>query len=60
VAKVRKRLAVNKQRSHIFQMESSNLKKLKEVECKKQYRVKISIGEKARGKRPQGRQKVGG
>jgi hypothetical protein len=34
VAKVRERLAVNKQRSHIFHMERFNLKKLNEVEGK--------------------------
>jgi hypothetical protein len=44
VAKVKKRLAVNKQRSHIFHMERLNLKKLKEVEHKDQYRVEVSNG----------------
>jgi hypothetical protein len=34
VAKVRERLAVNKQRSHRFHMERFNLKKLKEAEGK--------------------------
>jgi hypothetical protein len=36
VAKVRERLAVNKQRSHRFHMERFNLKKLNEVEGKEQ------------------------
>jgi hypothetical protein len=44
VAKVRERLAVNKQRSHRFHMERFNLKKLNEVEGKEQYRVEVSIG----------------
>jgi hypothetical protein len=35
VAKVRERLTVNKQRSHRFHTERSNLKKLKEVEDKR-------------------------
>jgi hypothetical protein len=43
VAKVRERLAVNKQRSHRFHMESFNLKKLNEVEGKESYRVEVSI-----------------
>jgi hypothetical protein len=42
VAKVRERLAVSKQRKHRVHMERFNLKKLNEVEGKKQYRVKIS------------------
>jgi hypothetical protein len=42
VAKVRERLAVNKQRSHRFHMERFNLKKLNEVEGKEQYRVDVS------------------
>jgi hypothetical protein len=37
VAKVRKRLAVNKQASHRFHMERFNLKKLNEVKGKEQY-----------------------
>jgi hypothetical protein len=41
-AKVRGRLAVNKQRSHRFCMERFNLKKLYEVEDKEQYRVEVS------------------
>ncbi|PNF40917.1 hypothetical protein B7P43_G14992, partial [Cryptotermes secundus] len=35
-------LAVNKQTTHRFQMEGFNLKRLKEVEGKEQYRVEIS------------------
>jgi hypothetical protein len=42
VAKVRERLAVNKQRSHRFHMERFNLKKLSEVEGKEQYCVEVS------------------
>jgi hypothetical protein len=42
VAKVRERLAVNKQGSHRFDMERFNLKKLKEVEGKEQYEVEVS------------------
>jgi hypothetical protein len=42
VAKVRERLAVNKQRSHRFYMERFNLKKLNEVEGKEQDRVEVS------------------
>jgi hypothetical protein len=42
VAKVRERLAVNKQRSHRFHMERFNLKKLNEVEGKVQYRAEVS------------------
>jgi hypothetical protein len=42
VAKVRERLAVNKQRSQRFHMERFNLKKLNEVESKEQYRVQVS------------------
>jgi hypothetical protein len=38
VAKVRERLAVNKQRSHKFLMERVSVKKLNEVEDKEQYR----------------------
>jgi hypothetical protein len=43
VAKVRERLAVNKQKSRRFHMERLNLKKLNEVEGKEQFRVEISI-----------------
>jgi hypothetical protein len=39
VAKVTKRLAVNKQRSHRFHMERFNFGKLNEVEGKEQYRL---------------------
>jgi hypothetical protein len=42
VAKVRERLAVNKQRSHRLHMERFNLKKLNEVEGKEQYHVEVS------------------
>jgi hypothetical protein len=43
VAKVRERLAVNKQRSHRFDIERFNLKRLKDVEGKEQFRVEVSI-----------------
>jgi iron only hydrogenase large subunit-like protein len=42
VAKVRERLAVNKQRSQRFHMERFNLKKLNAVEGKEQFRVEVS------------------
>jgi hypothetical protein len=42
VAKVRERLAVNKQRSQRFNMERFNLKKLNDVEGKEQYCVGVS------------------
>jgi hypothetical protein len=42
VAKIRERIAVNKQGSHKFQMERFNLKKLNEVEGKENYRVEVS------------------
>jgi endonuclease/exonuclease/phosphatase family metal-dependent hydrolase len=42
VAKVRERLAVNKQRSQRFYMERFNLKKLNDVEGKQQFRVEVS------------------
>jgi hypothetical protein len=42
VAKDRERLAVSKRTTQKFDMERFNLKKLDEVEGKKQYRVKIS------------------
>jgi hypothetical protein len=42
VAKVRERLAVNKQRAHRFHMEGFNLKMLNEVEGKERYRIEIS------------------
>jgi hypothetical protein len=38
VAKVRERLAVNKQKSHRFHMERLNIKKLNEVAGEEQYR----------------------
>jgi hypothetical protein len=41
VAKVRERLAVNKQRSQRFYMERINLKELNEVEGKEQFRVEV-------------------
>jgi hypothetical protein len=41
-AKVRERLAVNKQRAHEFHMERFNLKKLNEVESREKYRVEVS------------------
>jgi hypothetical protein len=42
VAKIRERIAVNKQGSNKFQMERFNLKKLNEVEVKEKYRVEVS------------------
>jgi hypothetical protein len=42
VAKVRERLAVNKERSHRFQMGRFNLKKLNEVVGKENYGVEAS------------------
>jgi hypothetical protein len=42
VAKVRERLAVNKQRSHSLYTERSNLKKLNDAESKEQFHVEIS------------------
>jgi hypothetical protein len=42
VAKVRERLAVNKQRSQRFNMERFNLKKLNDVEGREQFRVEVS------------------
>jgi hypothetical protein len=42
VAKVRERLAVNKQRSQRFDMERFNLKKLNDVESKEHLRVEVS------------------
>jgi hypothetical protein len=42
VAKVRERLAVDKQRSHRFLMERFNLNKLNEVEGKEEYHVEVS------------------
>jgi hypothetical protein len=42
VAKVRDRLAVNKQRSHSLYTERFNLKKLNDVKGKEQFRVEVS------------------
>jgi hypothetical protein len=42
VAKVKKRLAVSKQRMHRGHMERFNLRKLNEAEGKEQYLVEIS------------------
>jgi hypothetical protein len=42
VAKIRERLAVNKQGSHKFQMERFDLMKLNEVEGEEKYRVEVS------------------
>jgi hypothetical protein len=42
VAKVRGRLAVNKQRSQRFHLDKFNLKKLNEVAVKEQYQVEFS------------------
>jgi hypothetical protein len=44
VAKVRERLAVNRQRSHRFDMERLNLKKLKKVDIKEKVRLRFQIG----------------
>jgi hypothetical protein len=44
VAKVRERLAANKQRSQGFHMERYNLKKLNEVEGKEQFVLRSQIG----------------
>jgi hypothetical protein len=44
VAKVRERLAVNKQRSQRFDMEKFNLKKLNDVEVKSNFVLKSEIG----------------
>jgi hypothetical protein len=41
MAKIRERLAVNKQGAHTFHMEKFNLKKLNEVEGKDKYRVEV-------------------
>jgi hypothetical protein len=42
VAKVRERLAVNKQRSHSLHTERFNLEKLNDVEGKEQFCVEVS------------------
>jgi hypothetical protein len=44
VAKVRERLAVNKQRSHSLHTDRFNLKKLNDVEGKEQFHVEVSNG----------------
>jgi hypothetical protein len=41
VAKIRERLAVDKQRSQRFHMERFNLKKLNNVESKEQFHVEV-------------------
>jgi hypothetical protein len=41
-AKVRERLAVNKQRSHRFHIERFTLKKLHEIEGKEKFGVEVS------------------
>jgi hypothetical protein len=42
VAKIRERLAVNRQEWYKFYMERFNLKKLNEVEGKEKYRIEVS------------------
>jgi dynactin complex subunit len=42
VAKIRERIAVNKQGSHKFHTERFNLKKLNDVEGREKYRVEVS------------------
>jgi len=42
VAKVRERLAVNKQGAQKFDVVRLNLRKLSELEVRKQYQIKIS------------------
>jgi hypothetical protein len=42
VAKIRERIAVNKQGSHTCHMETFNLKRLNEVESKEKYHVEVS------------------
>jgi hypothetical protein len=42
VAKIRDRLAVNKQGLHKFHMERFNLRKINEIEGKEKYRVEVS------------------
>jgi hypothetical protein len=42
VARVIKRLAVNKQRSHRFHMESFSLKTINEVEGEEKYHIEVS------------------
>jgi hypothetical protein len=43
VAKVRERLAVGKQRPHIFRTKRLNLKKLNEAKYRQQYHVEVLI-----------------
>jgi hypothetical protein len=42
VAKVRERLALNKQRSHRYHINRFNLKKLNQIEGKEQFCVEVS------------------
>jgi hypothetical protein len=42
VSKVTERLAVNKQEAQKFDVERFNLKKLNELEVRKQYQIKVS------------------
>jgi hypothetical protein len=42
MAKVRERLAMNKLRTHRFNMERFSLKELNKVEAKEKYRVEVS------------------
>ena len=42
VAKVRKRLAVNKQAAQMFDRRRFNLRKLNELEVRKQYQIEIT------------------
>jgi hypothetical protein len=42
MAKVRERLAVNKQRSHRLHMDRFSLKKLNEVQGKEQFHIEVS------------------
>jgi hypothetical protein len=42
VAKIRERIAANKQEFHKFHTERFNLKKLNEAEGKEKYRVEVS------------------
>jgi HD superfamily phosphodiesterase len=44
LAKVRERLAVNKQMSQRFHVERFNLKQLKKTDSKEQYPVEVSNG----------------
>ena len=42
VAKVRERLAISKQAAQMFDVERFNLKKLSELDVRKQYQIMIS------------------